>query len=384
MTYDSLPQLGIPVHHVDLRTVLEAIDGFIRVGRRTGRSHQIVTVNTDFLVQARRHPDVHAILRSAALAIPDGMPIVWASAALGQRLPARIAGADLATVIAERAAQRGYRLMFFGGADGVADRAAQLLRDSYPGLEVATIAGDVGANGATDPALLDEIRGYRPDVILVALGHPKQERWIRRHASNLGIPVAIGVGGTFDFIAGERRRATPWVQRSGFEWLYRLAQEPGRLSQRYLTDFAVFIPSIMAQIVTTRLRRPSPRREAVNGHRRHGHPTGGLEVQFSGHDVVVVALSRPGRIDHRTAAELTSLATRNRRQGREVRLVAPDAKAMRSLRRLQLDRLVALIPSADARVTRMSPPPRSTVPASSTAATPVARPGRRVPTTTPD
>lgn len=339
MNYDALPQMGVPVHHRDLESVLDAIDGFVRTGLRTGRSHQVVTVNTDFLVQARRHPDVHAILRTADLAVPDGMPIVWASAALGRRLPSRIAGADLVGLLAARAAQQGYRVMFFGGGEGVAERAAALLRAEHPGLIIESLSGMVGENGETDAELLEQIRRFRPAVICVALGHPKQERWIRRHAAALSIPVGIGVGGTFDFIAGERKRAAPWIQRSGFEWLHRLAQEPGRLTQRYLADFAVYLPRIFSQIGTTRLR--SLRRDLA------GMSPSVIDIVRSDDTSLVVALTRTGPLDHRTVAELTSLATQAHRQGRRMCLVTPDPAAIRSLQKLRLDGLVALAPASE-------------------------------------
>ena len=342
MIYDAIPQVGIPVHHRDLDGVLEAVDDFIVTSRRTGRTHQIVTVNTDFIVQARKHPDVHAILRSADIALPDGMPIVWASAALGQPLPGRIAGADLVPAIADRAARLGYRLMFFGGGEGVGRRAADVLRRKHPELIIAASTATVSEDGATDVEVLDEIRRFRPDVICVALGHPKQERWIRRHGAELGIPVAIGVGGTFDFIAGQRKRAASWIQRSGFEWLFRLAQEPGRLTRRYVTDIAVYVPSIVLQSARTRLPRRTYQSRAPREPGQVDEEI--IEVIESDEDAVVVALRRHGRLDHRTAAALTSFATLTRREGRQPRLVAPDLEAIRSLEKLRLDRLITLVP----------------------------------------
>lgn len=344
MSYDSVPQMGIPVHHRDLEGVLEAIDGFILAGRQTGKSHQIVTVNTDFLVQARKHADVHAILRSADLALPDGMPIVWASGALGQRLPGRVAGADLVPALAERAEKSGYRMMFFGGTGDVAQRAARELRAVHPELDIAATTAVVGPAGATDAEILDEIRGFRPDVICVGLGHPKQERWIRRYARTLGVPVAVGVGGTFDFIAGHRRRAAPWIQRSGFEWLYRLAQEPGRLTRRYMSDIAIYVPSVTLQILRTRVVRASNRRDELTAHGSRASSGTGVVPVRSDSDSLLVEVRRPGALDHHTVAELTSLATSTRLEGRTLQLVAPDLEAIRSLEKLRLDRLIRLVP----------------------------------------
>ena len=352
MTYEALAQLGVPVHHRDLDEVLRTIDEFVEIGRSTGKAHQVVTVNTDFIVQANKYEDIHAILRSADLAIPDGMPIVWASAALGQRLPRRIAGADLVGLIAERAAETGYRVLFFGGTDDVGERAAEILRAEYPGLDVLALTGMVGADGETDPELLAQIRAYGPDIACVALGHPKQERWVRRYGAALGIPVGIGVGGTFDFIAGEKRRAAPWIQNSGLEWLYRLAQEPRRLTGRYLTDMMVFLPRIAIQIASTRsvggLRRLARRGVAIDDV---------VDIVHTTDDNVVVALRSHGPLDYRSAAALASLATRLRRQGRRVQLVMPDRRAVASITRLRLDRLVVLVPDRAARPAPEAPRP---------------------------
>ena len=336
MSYDALLHLGVPVHHRDLGDVLDQIEQFIEIGRRTGRSHQVVTVNTDFLVQAWHHLDVHAILRTADLAIPDGMPIVWASAAMGQRLPSRLAGADLVPALAARAARSGHRIMLFGGAEGVADRAADQLRGAHPDLVVATACALVATDGTTPDEVLDQIRAFAPDVICVALGHPKQERWIRRHGARLGIPVGIGVGGTFDFIAGERRRASPLVQRVGLEWLHRLTHEPGRLSRRYLHDIAVYLPRMTAQIVQTRLANARTD--------RHDHTGDDLEILRADSRTIVASLVRPGPLGHRCVATLTSLACCARRDGIELQIVVPDRRALKSIERLRLDRLVTLVP----------------------------------------
>ncbi len=330
-SYLALLHMGIPVHHHDSETCLDTIEGFVRTGRRTGRSFQVATVNTDFLVQARMHSDVHSIIRNADLAIADGMPLLWSSRALGQRLPSRIAGADLVPALAERAAASGLRMMFFGGAPGVAERAAQVLRDSHPKLSIAAVCDEVGPNSETTSEALDVIRGFRPDVLCVALGHPKQERWIRDHAGGLEVPVAIGVGGTFDFLAGDNRRAAGWIQQSGLEWVFRLSQEPARLSRRYMIDIAVYIPQTIREILRTRLA----------GARRG---SGGVAIVSSGETALIVELCRPGPIDHLTSAELTSLATRCRREGRRLGLVVPEPSAVRSLQKLGLDRLIPLVP----------------------------------------
>lgn len=252
--FDSVPILGVPIHNVDMAGAIDRVGELVEESRRSGRTHQVVTVNTDFLVRAHRDPEVHRILRSADLAIADGMPVVWASKLLGAELPERVAGADLVPALAERSATSGHRVMFFGGAEDSAAQAAALLTERFPGADVVSATGMVAADGACDDDLLDEIRAAAPDVLCVGLGHPKQERFIVRHAAALGVPVSMGTGATFEFLCGDTSRAPEWMQRVGLEWLHRMVNDPGRLVRRYATDARVFGPALRRQLQTLGVR----------------------------------------------------------------------------------------------------------------------------------
>lgn len=233
--------LGVPVDELTLESALERIDEFIAVGRASGKCHQIATINADFVVNALHDPDLRHILRTVDMATADGTPVVWAARLLGVPLKDRVAGADLVPALAARAAERGYSLYLLGGRPGVAARAAAILEQRYPGLRIVGVAAPQhGPAIATDPALLEEIRRARPDILLVALGNPKQEQWINMYAADLGVPVSIGVGGTLDMIAGVTKRAPRWSHGIGLEWLFRLAQEPRRLWRRYARDGIYF------------------------------------------------------------------------------------------------------------------------------------------------
>lgn len=322
-------QMGIPIHQCDMSSAIDRIHTFIESGRRTGRTHQVVTVNADFLVTAHHHEDVHAILREADLALADGMPIVWASTVLGVKLPERVAGADLVPSMAAAAVKPGHRIMLFGGLAGSAEATATILRNANPGLEVASIECKVGPRGETDKKYLDEIRDFDPDILCVALGHPKQERWIRTHAGDLGVPVSVGIGGTLDFISEQRKRAPSWIGAIGFEWLYRLLQEPQRLSKRYFDDFSVFIPSIVRQMTQMAFADQFRRTEA--------------RVQRAPFTAQGVMLSE-GRVGRQTVEQLGIAVSQIRSEGMTPTMELPSYRQTRALKRERLDRMFQFVP----------------------------------------
>ena len=215
--------LGVRVDDVTYAEALDQVERAIA----DGGAHQIVTVNVEFIMEARRNPAFRRVLAEASLCVPDGIGVLWASRRQGRPLRQRVAGVDLVERIAARAAQQGWRVFFLGAAPGVAERAATVLSERYPGLKVAGCYA-----GSPQPQEEDEIVGWvraaRPDVLFVAYGAPRQDLWIARNQARSGVPVAVGVGGSFDFIAGLAIRAPGWMQRVGLEWLHRLLREPWR------------------------------------------------------------------------------------------------------------------------------------------------------------
>ena len=215
--------LGIPVHAVTMAQTLAWVEA--SVDGRTPR--QICTANPEFVMLARRDPAFRSVLRQADLVLPDGVGLLWAARRQGRALPERVAGSDLIYRLAERGAERGWRIYYLGAAEGVAAQAAERLRARYPGLVVAgTYAGS--PRPQDDEALAARVRAAQPDILLVAYGAPRQDLWIARNRERLGVPVSVGVGGSFDFVAGVAVRAPGWVQRLGLEWLHRLARQPWR------------------------------------------------------------------------------------------------------------------------------------------------------------
>ena len=240
--------LGIPIDNLTMDETLDKVEEFVRTGRKTGKHHQIATVNTDFLVKSMEDETLRDLLQTADLCTPDGMPLVWGSKLLGVPLKERVAGSDMVPMIAKRAAKKGMTLYFMGGQDGAAESAKEILEARHKGLNVVGTSCPYWKPGQDfDQAVLDEIKMLKPDILLVALGNPKQELWIKTYGAEVGVPVQIGIGASLDFIAGHVKRAPVWMQKSGLEWVARLAQEPRRLWKRYAVDAVRFAPSLMRQ-----------------------------------------------------------------------------------------------------------------------------------------
>ncbi|WP_446745073.1 WecB/TagA/CpsF family glycosyltransferase [Silvibacterium acidisoli] len=231
---DSVAVLGVPINNVSMDEAVSIIEEKID----QGGFHQIATANADFLMNAINDQELQDILCSCSLVVPDGMPILWSARLMGTPLKERVSGIDLVPRLAELSARRGFRIYLLGASEKSSARAAELLQQQYPGLQIV---------GRYSPPLrpleqmnheeiLHRIELARPDILLVAFGNPKQEKWLSMHRDRLRVPVSIGIGGSLDMIAGKLARAPRWMQDSGLEWLFRACQEPRRLVGRYVSD----------------------------------------------------------------------------------------------------------------------------------------------------
>lgn len=253
---DRVEIAGVPIDAVDLDTA-------VRIAMSTPRSGpllQICTVNLQFLVTARRDAAVLGILRRGGLNVADGAPVTWLGRLQGTPLPERVAGADMVPRLMSAAARAGARVFLLGAEGGAAAEAGRRLQAQHPGLVVCGVyEPPVAGHGAMDNAeILRLLAGACADILLVAFGHPKQERWIDLHRELLPVSVAMGVGCSLDLIAGRRSRAPRWMRRSGLEWLHRALHEPRRLVPRYLRDAAWLSLVLAPSALMARPRRAGP------------------------------------------------------------------------------------------------------------------------------
>jgi N-acetylglucosaminyldiphosphoundecaprenol N-acetyl-beta-D-mannosaminyltransferase len=225
---------GVPFHNV---TFEEALD-WIVARARSGRPAIVATANLDFVTQAWSDPELQRILIDADLVLADGFPIVRLSPFFGPRLKQRVTGSDLTPLLAERAAREGLSLYGMGSAQGVAEKAMEILRQRHPALKVAgTFAPPFAPLLEMDHReILQRLEKAKPDILFVALGSPKQEKLISMHVRGWSVPIAIGVGASLDFITGEQRRAPSWMREWQLEWLWRICCNPRRLFMRYLAN----------------------------------------------------------------------------------------------------------------------------------------------------
>jgi N-acetylglucosaminyldiphosphoundecaprenol N-acetyl-beta-D-mannosaminyltransferase len=249
----AIALLGVPFEPVTLAAAVDRIQAMIA----SGRPHYVVTPNVDFLVQARRDDELRRILIEAHLVVCDGTPLRWASRWLGNALPERVAGSDLVPELIRLAAERGQRIFLLGATEEANAQAVSNLTQRFPQLR---IAGHYSPpfrpwQPADQQEIEERIRAARPDLLFVAFGCPKAEKWIAANHERLGVPVTIGVGATIDFLAGRVRRAPRWMRTAGLEWSFRLAQEPRRLFRRYASDFWYFSLALTAQWWQTRSPR---------------------------------------------------------------------------------------------------------------------------------
>jgi N-acetylglucosaminyldiphosphoundecaprenol N-acetyl-beta-D-mannosaminyltransferase len=232
---------------------IEAIDALVT----SGVGGAVFTPNVDHVVTAERDLAFRAAYAEAALSLADGMPLLWAARWLGTPLPEKVSGSDLVWPLMERAARRRWRVYLLGGASGVAEAARERLERELGVIIAGTDAPHLSLEGRPEEdAVLERVRSARPDLVLVALGAPKQERWIHRALPRLRPAVALGIGASLDFVTGRVRRCPPWMSRAGLEWLYRLSREPTRLAHRYLVKDARF-PAIVLRTARLSLEERS-------------------------------------------------------------------------------------------------------------------------------
>ncbi len=222
----TIPLLKVRVNDVDMREALAMCDEFIK----SRKPHHIITLDASMCVMAEQDAKLRKIIEDSNLITPDSVGVLWACKRMGKSLRERVSGVELVEMLCSLSPEKHYRLFFFGSAPGVAEMAAEKMMLKYPGCEiVGTRNGFFTENDNND--IVAQIQNAKPDILCVALGIPKQEMWIAEHIQTLGVPICIGVGGTFDVLSGNVQRAPKWMRKLSIEWLHRLISNPRKIGK---------------------------------------------------------------------------------------------------------------------------------------------------------
>ena len=216
--------LGVPVHPMTMAEAVNSLEQRMLGGEQTF----VVTANAEIIMMCQDDAEYNNIIsKQAELVLPDGAGAVWAGRHLGYKVPERVAGFDLYNQLLALSAQKGYKAYFFGGSPGIAEAAKAKSEDMYPGVQVVGCHNGYFTD-ADVPAIIKEINNSGAEMLFVALGAPKQEKWILAHRHELRPRILMGIGGSFDVLAGKMERAPKWMQDASLEWAFRLYKQPSR------------------------------------------------------------------------------------------------------------------------------------------------------------
>jgi N-acetylglucosaminyldiphosphoundecaprenol N-acetyl-beta-D-mannosaminyltransferase len=353
--------LGVPFDNITTEETLRIVEEMIA----SRRPHYLATANVDFLLQAARDVELRRILFDAHLVLCDGTPLIWASKLFGNPLPERVAGSDLIPLLLGIAAEKGYRPFFLGATPETLEMAVARVKEKYPNLELAGYYSPPFSKllEMDHEEIRDRIIRSHPDLLFVGFGCPKQEKWINMHYRSLGVPVAVGVGGTFDFLAGKLARAPRWMQKSGTEWMFRLAQEPKRLFARYAQDLWFFTGAVVSQYWRLRSQRhrdpiqvAASAAPALNGafksirlpsrldfeavHQSRFH----LETNLASNQPTVLDMQQVEFMDSTGIGLLIRLHKRSRALGQPLLLAGVPPNIRRSLELMRLEAFFITVP----------------------------------------
>lgn len=242
-----------PVDAVTMEQVIELCLGWIRGDRRP---RQILTTNVALIVAIRSDSKLNQVVESAELVVADGVPILWTSRLLHAALPGRVAGVDLMARLLKRGDQEKLRVFFLGAHQEVVTALVEQTKQKYPQLVITGYRNGY-FNQQKWPEIIQQIRDSQADILFVGMPSPFKETWCFDHLQALGTPIVLGVGGSFDVLAGFTRRAPLWMQNAGLEWFWRLLMEPRKMWKRYLTTNTVFLTLLMREMLVSRFRKSS-------------------------------------------------------------------------------------------------------------------------------
>ena len=337
--------LGVRIDDLSMDETIDEIDRMIE----DGGFHHIATANVDFLTKASEDPELLSILHSCDLVLADGMPLVWSSRLMGVPLKERVTGADLLPRLLHLSAAKRRKIFLLGASEDRSKSAARRIRKDFPDAVICgRLSPPLAPLASMDSdAILGEIHACRPDILLVAFGNPKQEKWIAMHREQIQVPVCIGVGASIDFLSGEQARAPVWMQDSGLEWLFRLASEPRRLALRYLDNAIFLLRHLSMQLLANSLRPHGSAQGSFAFEWEEGTLTATVVGGFTGavverfiaelrsHKIqssLVLDLSAVTFITADAAGAIARMAHQRARLGREVWIVGESPVLQKALR----------------------------------------------------
>ncbi len=235
MAMTRMRLMNTEIDNLTMDETLDAIDSLIK----EDNCSYVVTPNVDHIVQLEKDEELKRVYENASLILTDGKPLIWISNWYKTPIKEKISGSDLFPRVCDLAAKKGYTMYLLGAAEGVADKAAKNLMDKYKGLNiVGTYSPPFGfeKDKVELKKIERQIQEVHPDILIVGLGCPKQEKYMYHHCKELDVPISFGLGASIDFEAGNIKRAPRWMSEHGLEWLYRITQDPKRLAKRYLVD----------------------------------------------------------------------------------------------------------------------------------------------------
>ncbi|MBA3926324.1 WecB/TagA/CpsF family glycosyltransferase [Listeria rustica] len=234
--------LGSYVDALTMKETLNKVEAIIRIGKPV----QHVVINASKINLMAQNEELADIVNASPLINADGQSIVWAMKFLGHEVQERVAGIDLFENLVKLSAEKGFRVYYFGAQEDVVQEVVQLHQQKYPNLQVAGYRNGYFDEVESEEIAMD-IRKSKADIVFVAFSSPKKEQWVHAHKEMMGAPFVMGVGGSFDVIAGVTKRAPQWMQKAGLEWFYRFMQEPRRMFKRYFVGNLSFVRKVMKE-----------------------------------------------------------------------------------------------------------------------------------------
>lgn len=232
--------MNIQIDNVSMSEAIDKIDTMVN----EKHFKMVVTPNVDHIIKLQSDCEFKEVYDNSDLILTDGKILVWSAKLLGKKVKEKVSGSDLFPVLCKHASEKNYKVFFLGGNEGVARKAAETLINKYPNLNVVgTYSPPYGFEKSEEEnnKIINMLLNKEPHILFVGLGAPKQEKWIYKFKDKYKVPVSLGIGASFDFIAGTVKRAPEWMQNCGLEWFYRFLCEPKRLFKRYFIDDSKFL-----------------------------------------------------------------------------------------------------------------------------------------------